>query len=415
MNTPTLSLEHEEMRTRSARRENAKAPRLTWVLRSLLDYRVPVFAALDACVDHQLHVIFSTCWSPERVQQKLAAALGPRAIALAGGGVVGTAKPQEANTSICIPFQPGLHRAIVNTRPDVLIGDGFFQWTRYALRHRVTRQTPLVVCYERTEHTERSAQWYRKLYRRIIIKLVDACCVNGQQSLAYTQSLGMPASRVTTGFMAADTALLAKQCEAISGAERQDMRAQWRAQGLVFLFVGQLIKRKGAQPLLQAWARFERALPGAGTLVIIGSGPEEAALKQQAEALGLKAARFAGPVDYDRIAPRYAAADVFILPTLEDNWSLVVPEAMACGLPVLTSQYNGCWPELVHTDDNGWVFDALEPEDICRALTLCVKRKADLPRMGKRSKEIVSHYNPEHAAASILQACDIALANRSRS
>jgi glycosyltransferase involved in cell wall biosynthesis len=219
----------------------------------------------------------------------------------------------------------------------------------------------------------------------------------------------MPTSRITTGFMAADTAALAKQCEAISDVGREVLRAQWQAEGVVFLFIGQLIKRKGVGPLLTAWARFERTMPGAGTLVIAGTGPEEEVLKQQSNDLNLNAVRFLGHIDYDHVALHYASADVLLMPTLEDNWSLVVPEAMACGLPVLTSYYNGCWPELVQTDVNGWVFDSLDTEDVVRCLTMCVMQQDQLPQMGQASKKIVSYHTPWHSAQAILQACEIAL------
>ena len=63
------------MRKPGPHHAHAKPPRITWVLRSFLDYRVPVFAELDACTNHQLHVVFSTEWSPERVQKKLAASV----------------------------------------------------------------------------------------------------------------------------------------------------------------------------------------------------------------------------------------------------------------------------------------------------------------------------------------------------
>ena len=78
--------------------------------------------------------------------------------------------------------------------------------------------------------------------------------------------------------------------------------------------------------------------------------------------LGLTNVYFIGKVDYDNLPNYYQSADVFVIPTLEDNWSLVVPEAMASGLPILSSVYNGCYPEYV-TEDNGWVFDPLDSSD----------------------------------------------------
>ena len=97
------------------------------------------------------------------------------------------------------------------------------------------------------------------------------------------------------------------------------------------------------------------------------------------------------------------------MPTLEDNWSLVVSEAMACGLPILCSCYNGCYPELIEPGGNGWIFDPLDETDTYSALHRCVVNRSRLPQMGVRSQEIVAKYTPENAAKAILEACRIAL------
>ncbi|MBW1956891.1 MAG: glycosyltransferase family 4 protein [Deltaproteobacteria bacterium] len=177
---------------------------------------------------------------------------------------------------------------------------------------------------------------------------------------------------------------------------------------MVFITVGRLIHRKGIGNLLEAWREFAKVIPIDCRLVIIGEGPLESALKRQAHEAGLKKVVFMGSIDYDAIAPYYAAADVFVMPTLEDNWSLVVPEAMACGLPVLCSKYNGCHPEMIEPGGNGWVFDPLDAEDTLSALKRCITYRDRLKQMGRRSKEIVAEHTPEHAAQAIHDACRIA-------
>ena len=99
------------------------------------------------------------------------------------------------------------------------------------------------------------------------------------------------------------------------------------------------------------------------------------------------------------------------MPTLEDNWSLVVPEAMACGLPILCSCYNGCYPELIEPGGNGWIFDPLDETDTYNALHRCVVNRSRLAKMGARSQEIVAKYTPENAAKAILEACRLAFEN----
>jgi glycosyltransferase involved in cell wall biosynthesis len=122
----------------------------------------------------------------------------------------------------------------------------------------------------------------------------------------------------------------------------------------------------------------------------------------------------AGKASYDEIALYYAAADVLVMPTLEDNWSLVVPEAMACGKPILCSTFNGCWPELVHDGVNGWVFDPRDADAIADLMRRCAAMPpARLKEIGAASRKIVADFSPTHAAEAVLSACELALRNYS--
>jgi len=389
--------------------------RVTYIARSFLDYRVPVFAALDELLGKRLCVVFSADIVPDRVREKAKAALGERAIPMRGEwklGGHGRHADSMANTEVGFQYQPGLLRMIQERNPDILISDGFFKWTVGAILHKLRRRTPLVICYERTCHTERNAQWYRVLYRRLAVRFADAMCCSGRLSAKYVQWLGMPADRITMGHMAADTDGLAHQAEALRDEARAAIRQEWDVKGPAFLYVGKLTVRKGVRELLEGWRLFEKACAQGGTLILVGDGGQRPALSTLVSQRQMRRVRFLGAVDYNAVACCYAGADALVMPTLEDNWSLVVPEAMACGLPVLCSKYNGCWPELVHAGDNGWVFDPLDPEDVLRCLENCLKHASDLGSMGERSKVIVREHAPRKAAESIIRACEIALARR---
>ncbi|HUW34261.1 MAG TPA: glycosyltransferase family 4 protein [Planctomycetota bacterium] len=398
------------------RRRGIRDASITYLARSFLDYRVPVYRALDELVNGRLHVIYSTLWTLERVQAKLKSVLGSRAVGLSGERSIGSHRPSQgmANSSLCITYQPGLMSAIARTKPDILVSDELFKWTLAGIAYRLRHRVPLVVCYERTFHTERNAQWYRVAYRRLALKLVDSVCCDGRLCAEYVRWLGMPSSRITTGHMAADIDGLWERVDAVNDDDREALRRRIDTNGLIFLYVGQLIVRKGVAELLAGWARLERAAPDSGSLVIIGDGTARDDLRRVADGLGVRNVRFVGAVDYDRIAPYYAAADVFVMPTLEDNWSLVVPEAMACGLPILCSKYNGCWPELVHTGGNGRVFDPLDSADVFRALEWCLANRDRLPQMGRNSRVIVGDHSPQRAAEAILRACRLSLRGRAR-
>lgn len=107
---------------------------------------------------------------------------------------------------------------------------------------------------------------------------------------------------------------------------------------------------------------------------------------------------FVGRIEYDRIGIYYNIADIYIIPTLEDNWSLVVPEAMACGLPIACSQYNGCHPELID-NQNGYVFDPLNPHSVLQCLDYF--HHQNLTQMGAHSIAKEIPFNAENCAKRV--------------
>ncbi len=383
--------------------------RLTWVTRSFLDYRIPVYAALDELCGHQLTVIFNREVTGEVLAEKLRGVLGERAIGLTGELRLATTRRKNittgfANKGIRIPYQPGLVKALRNSVPEVMLSDGFMQWTYAPLWQRMWHATPHVMCYERTAYTERHCQWYRKLYRKWAMRNIDAYCVNGRLCEEYLATLGTSEERIFVGQMAADTCGLSEAVSVVPSEEIQQLRSTLGVCGRIFLYVGQLISRKGIRQLLEAWKA--AALQDA-TLVIVGEGGERGTLEEFVQANHLRVV-FTGRVSYDLIAPYYKFADVFVIPTLEDNWSLVVPEAMSCGLPIACSCYNGCHPELV-TAENGWVFDPMDCDATAEMLrSIAKKGKSELTAMGDASRKIVADFTPPKAAERIFAACEMA-------
>lgn len=384
--------------------------RITWVTRSFLDYRIPVFKELDKLCDHQLTVIYYNDIVPERVQIKLKAILGDRAIARKHELRIGN-RPKfdnavrKSNSCIRIPISLGLIRQVLKTRPEALVSDGFMQWTYAPLFVRMFKKVPHVMCYERTAHTERNAGRFRILYRRFVSSWIDMIDCNGRLCGAYVKKmLGWTDDKLTYGHMVADVSNLKNACKSISDEQRQSFRQQIGVQDneILLLFTGRLISRKGVHELLSAYCHIAENVPLL-KLVIVGDGPLEPSLRGYVTSKQLRNVVITGGVDYDTIYKYYNAADCFILPTKEDNWSLVIPEAMACGLPVATTIYNGCYPELVHKE-NGWVFDSLNPCSIEDTLLKIYSSKDRLRNMGEVSENIVAGETPERAANSIWDA-----------
>jgi colanic acid/amylovoran biosynthesis glycosyltransferase len=118
------------------------------------------------------------------------------------------------------------------------------------------------------------------------------------------------------------------------------------------LCVGRLVHRKGQSLLIEACATLvERGVPV--RLTLVGDGPKRTELEALAERLGFAdRIRFAGAVGHDEILPMFRAADIFCLPSFSEGVPVVLMEAMAHSVPVVTTQVMGI-PELVENGRSG--------------------------------------------------------------
>lgn len=298
----------------------------------------------------------------------------------------------EGGKQLPIPLR--LWRRISDVKPDVLITEGFFQWTPlvqlWAFFHRV----PVFMGYERTMWTERNNSKLKTWIRKIQDNLIAGYLVNGSETKKYLMSIGVKEEKIFVGGMSADGEGLRKGIASMTKAEKNTLSMKYKKKdGLMFLFCGALIERKGVEPLLSAWMKHHETHLD-DTLVLVGGGELYDRIIGK---YGNEDSVFIeGRVEYDKVYQYYGIADVFILPTIEDNWSLVIPEAMSCGLPVATSVYNGCHPELIHEGENGCTFDTFNQESILKALDYF--HHVDLKEHGKKSIELEKNFNTENSA-----------------
>ena len=104
------------------------------------------------------------------------------------------------------------------------------------------------------------------------------------------------------------------------------------------LFLSRIHPKKGLPDLIEAWARVR---PAGWRLVVAGpdDGGHRAEVERQVQAAGLgDVVSFPGPVGDEAKWALYGAADLFVLPTLSENFGIVVAEALAAGVPVLTTR-----------------------------------------------------------------------------
>lgn len=149
--------------------------------------------------------------------------------------------------------------------------------------------------------------------------------------------------------------------------------------GIRLLAVGRLSYYKGFDTLLDALAMLRDRGAMVPRLLLVGAGEHGQRLRAQAERLALTdRVRFAGAIDDAGLQAAYAAADAFVLPSLDrsEAFGLVLLEAMRAGLPVVASAIAGSG--VGHVVADGITGDLVAPGDAA-ALALALNRMAQMP------------------------------------
>ena len=181
---------------------------------------------------------------------------------------------------------------------------------------------------------------------------------------------------------------------------RDKHRAAFRAghripeHATLFLYVGSGFERKGVAQLIEAFA----ALPDTAYLAIVGDDKRRSRYEKLAYQRGVAARiRFLGALK--DVGPCYGAADVFVLPTLYDPFPNVILEAMASGLPVITSHKSG-GAELIEAGKSGYVCDALDVNEMAAYMRSLLAKDCHT-QMGRRAREIVLPYTFDALSARL--------------
>jgi len=155
------------------------------------------------------------------------------------------------------------------------------------------------------------------------------------------------------------------------------------------LHVNRLSYEKRVDVLLDAAAK----MSSNGFIAIVGSGPAEAELRAQAGRLNLgDRVKFLGFVrDADLLGLR-RLSDVFVIPSEADLQSLATMEAMACGLPVIAAN-SYALPELAHHEENGFVFEPGNSDELASYLDTLLADPALRAQMGAKSLEIIAKHD----------------------
>jgi glycosyltransferase involved in cell wall biosynthesis len=213
----------------------------------------------------------------------------------------------------------------------------------------------LVIWARLSERSEKGRSLARLLLRRALARVATAVIVNGPSGARYCEALGVSATKI----------VVIPQVSATRPATKAELKARRRNDGPpTLLYVGQLVPRKGVDLLIRAVGAAAQPL----RLRVIGSGPELARLKRLSNALGTRTDFIDWIAEPEGLRREYLLADYFVLPSLADEWGLVVVEALSQGTPVIGSIYSEAVASLIAPGVNGFTFAPDNPTQFASAL-----------------------------------------------
>ena len=201
---------------------------------------------------------------------------------------------------------------------------------------------------------------WKEIGKSIMYLPYSGAIVSGRRSHSYLRFLGVR-GRIELGY------------DTISAPAAHQTVAP-PVSGRFFICVCRLVERKNVAVAIRAFAAVIRDDPGDVTLLIVGNGPEEGALRGLCADLGIDGSViFLGERNNDEVCGLIAQAVALLLLSTSEQWGLTINEAIVCDVPVVVSDAVGARDELVRNFVNGYVVEPDNVAGIARAMRLVLE------------------------------------------
>ncbi len=321
-------------------------------------------------------------------------------------------KTQFIPTTQGVGYSPGLIYVspkiigyLLKFQPQVIFVSGFSLWTLLSLLFKAWGKWRVVIVYDGSSPTiDYSNSRLRLILRGTMVRFTDAFITNTTGGKTYlTKVLGADEHCVfARPYQVPDV-------KTLLGHQEETSESEPGLQRPVFLFVGKILPRKGLKFLLEACAILKQQGYQRYTLLIVGDGEQREELEVYSQNQGLTdCVQWVGWGNYDRLGNYFRRADVFVFPTLEDIWGVVLLEAMAFGKPILCSKWAGS-SELVVEGENGYIFDPYHPKELAEMMRRFIDAPELIVSMGHKSQQLIAQHNPEAAAKFLAEVTSFAL------
>jgi glycosyltransferase involved in cell wall biosynthesis len=171
----------------------------------------------------------------------------------------------------------------------------------------------------------------------------------------------------------------------------------------VILFASKFMKRKHPELLVESALRLKKYGYNFH-LLMLGDGELREDLENFVKQNNLSNCTFTGFINQSEIPKYYSISDIFVLPSENEPWGLVVNEAMCAGLPIILNKEIGCTDDLLYENINGLKIDINNKSSLENALKSLLKNHKQIDQMSLNSKKIIKDWNFEKCKKGIINA-----------
>jgi glycosyltransferase involved in cell wall biosynthesis len=314
-------------------------------------------------------------------------------------------------------FNPSILIELQRGQFDVIVVSGINHPTmQLAILYALATRTPYLLWNESHHVRARPRSWFVRFLKaaiyRPLFSRAAGCLVTGSYARQYFISYGGRSDRTFVVANTVDVHTFARKVEeAKSSREILKQEISIACNKRVILYVGRLVGVKGLHYLIAAFAKVHKVREDTA-LVLVGDGPLRVDLEKLVHQLGLKDVVFVGFKQPDELPLYYALGDVFVLPSIDEPWGTVVNEAMAAGLPIVTTRVVGAAGDLVRHGENGYIVPEADSQALAEALIDILDDETRRQCMGQRSQEIIAPWTYENSAHAFIKAVQVAYNDR---
>lgn len=272
--------------------------------------------------------------------------------------------------------------------PDVIIASEYNAIALDALKWAKRHKKPFISWTDGTLYSERNINFAQKLQRMHVIRNAAAYIASSKKSKEVQLKYGAEEGKIWISTLTVDT--------------KKYLIEKRKTDVPTIIFVGSLIERKGFDLLLKALSQTGN-MPY--KLIVAGDGVEKEHYIDLANSYGiLNRIDFRGFVRAEEMRDLYARSDIFVLPTREDCFGLVLIEAMCASLPIFVSKYADGAYEVVEDGVNGYIFDPNDVECFANLLEKGITDQEMCEKMGMESRKRVEELTLSKVAVPIIKA-----------